>query len=504
MKILSAGQVAKADAFTIENEPIKSIDLMERAAKACYDWICEHYEKSTSFKVFAGVGNNGGDGMVIARLLREKGYDAEVIFVSLSDNCSADCSTNLQRFKKLYPDSLTILTKNQADFEVSGAESIIVDAIFGSGINRPVTGFTAEVIAKINNSGAEIIAIDMPSGLFTDDNSENNMETIVKADTTLSLELPKLAFMFSENEQFVGQWHIIPIGLNNEFVEKQESQHHFTGKGEVRQLIKSRPGFGHKGTFGHALLCGGSFGMIGAAVLMSRSCLRSGAGLVTAVVPRCGHTVLQTTVPEVLCKSLEEQEILSGSLDVTGYQAVGIGPGIGTHKRTAIWLKDILNTVKVPLLLDADAINIIAESNDLVGLLPKDSVLTPHPGEFDRLVNKSNSAYERVKLQVRFAVDHGVYVVLKGRHTSICTPDGEVYFNGSGNAGMATGGSGDVLTGLITGLLAQGYPPLYACQIGVYIHGLAGDIQVAKISEQALTASDIVNGLGEAFLEIVA
>ncbi|MBL4656527.1 MAG: NAD(P)H-hydrate dehydratase, partial [Flavobacteriales bacterium] len=323
-----------------------------------------------------------------------------------------------------------------------------------------------------------------------------------KATTTLSLELPKLAFLFAENEDFVGQWIIIPIGLDQEFIVTQDSKFNYTGQVETCNLIKRRPAFGHKGTFGHALVCGGSKGMIGAAVLMSRSCLRSGVGLVTTVVPRCGYAILQEAVPESMCRNLKEEDILSGETELDGYSAVGIGPGIGRHPRTASWLKQVLKEVEVPLVVDADALNIIADNPELLGLIPKGSILTPHPGEFDRLDSKSSSGFERAEKQSKFAIKHEVYVVLKGRNTSIATPDGHVHFNGSGNAGMATGGSGDVLTGLITGLLAQGYNSFEACLVAVYIHGLAGDLQAAKHSEQALIAGDIVRGIGEAFQQM--
>ena len=500
MKILSAEQVAKADAYTIEREPIKSIDLMERAAKACFEWIHFKYDKSERFNIFCGVGNNGGDGLVVARMLLEKGYEVNTFVVAFSDKHSPDFSTNLERLKKLNPNSIQTLTAKKHEMELDG--SIIIDAIFGSGLNRPAVGFTADLIDKINNCEDEVISIDIPSGLYMEDNQANTADGIVQSSFTLSLELPKLAFLFSENQDFTGSWTTLPIGLNQEFIAEQESVHHYTTAVEVKKRMKERKAFSHKGTFGHALVAGGSKGMIGAAVLMARGCLRSGVGLVTTVVPQCGYSIMQEAVPESLCLDLGEVNILSGLMSTDGYEALGIGPGIGRHERTAIWLGKLLATSKVPLVLDADALNMLAENEHMLQSVPKGTILTPHPGEFDRLAGKSAAGYARMERQKSFAKQYGVYIVLKGRHTSIATPEGHVYFNSSGNAGMATGGTGDVLTGLITGLLAQGYTELNACIIGVYIHGSAGDLGAAENSEEALVAGDLIKHIGKAFKKI--
>ncbi|MBL4755222.1 MAG: NAD(P)H-hydrate dehydratase [Flavobacteriales bacterium] len=500
MKILSAEQVAKADAYTIEHEPIKSIDLMERAAKACFDWIHFKYDKNERFSIFCGVGNNGGDGLVIARMLFEKGYTINVIVVAFSDKHSPDFTTNLQRLKKINPESIQTFTAEKFVLESDG--SIIIDAIFGSGLNRPSAGFVAEIIAEINNSEKEVISIDIPSGLFMEDNQKNNTDGIVRSSFTLSLELPKLAFLFSENQDFVARWITLPIGLDRQFIAEQESAYRYVDAAEVQKRIKVRKPFSHKGTFGHALLAGGSKGMIGAAILMAGGCLRSGVGLVTTVVPQCGYPIMQVAVPEALCLNLQEINILSGAMRTDGYESIGIGPGIGTHRRTVSWLVQILNKIKVPLVLDADALNILAENDAMLQLVPKGTILTPHPGELDRLAGKSTSGYARMERQKLFAMQYGVYVVLKGRHTSIATPEGDVYFNSSGNAGMATGGSGDVLTGLITGLRAQGYDALNASLIGVYIHGRAGDLGADENSEEALVAGDLIKFIGKAFKEI--
>jgi len=499
MKILTAEQIAEADAYTIENEPIKSIDLMERASKACFEWLVANFDKSNDFYVFCGVGNNGGDGLAIARLLTEKGYRVNVVIVAFSDKTSPDYSTNLQRFKKLNPGAITTLTESDHKFSFDMEDAVVIDAIFGSGLNRTVSGFAGDVIRKINEADLEVVSVDIPSGLFVQNNKDNNPNGIIRAGITLSLELPKLSFLFADNQEFVGEWVIVPIGLDHDFIEQQQSVNRYFLKEDVEGLIGSRASFSHKGTFGHALLAGGSRGMMGAAVLMTQGCLRSGVGLATTVVPRCGYNIIQEAVPETLCITLKEMDILSGSLDTDNYNAFGVGPGIGTHRRTVSWFSRVLENIKVPMVVDADAINILAQNKALIDLLPEDTILTPHPGEFDRLVGKSESGHIRMEKAVEFAVRHNTCVILKGRHTAIATPEGEAHFNSSGNSGMATGGSGDVLTGLITGLLAQGYPPLSACIIGAFIHGRAGDIKSQEGSEQSLIAGDIVNGIGQAF-----
>lgn len=500
MKILSAKQVKEADAFSIKNEPIKSIDLMERASLACFDWIISRFDKDKPFVVFAGIGNNGGDGLAIARMLAEKGYSVLVYLVQYSSSFSKDLDINLERIKRNKAITLETLTDVKYNLDRENlCRSIIIDAIFGSGLNRAAKGLALKVINDINSALSVVVSIDIPSGLYADENSDNGFAGVVRATSTLSLELPKLSYMFSEHAAFIGDFFIIPIGLDHSYIETLDSPFSYINQTDVKVRLQPRSPFSHKGSYGHSLLIAGSYGMIGAAALACRSCLRSGAGLVTAMVPVCGYEIMQSSVPEVMVLMGDEVNFLSGQVELEKYTSYGIGPGIGQHPRTLVLLKAVLIAAKGPLVVDADGINLMATDHSLLKVIPENSVLTPHPGEFDRLVGKSESSYERMVKQLKFSKEHKVVVVLKGKYTSISTPDGHCYFNSSGNPGMATAGSGDVLTGLITGLLAQGYQPLDASIIAVYIHGLAGDIAAREMGVQGLIASDIIENIGPAF-----
>jgi len=500
MKILSVKQVRKADAFTIENEPIKSIDLMERASLACTDWIIENYCTDKSFIVFAGIGNNGGDGLAIARMLSKNGYLVKVYLVKYSDSISTDFSINFERLKLAKSVIIETLTAEQYNLDFDELKkSIIIDAIFGSGLNRPLKGLALKVVRDVNDAKLKVIAIDIPSGLYADDNSDNDLSTVIMATTTLSLALPKLSYMFAENASLIGDFVIVSIGLNKNFIDDQESTFTYVDQGEVRRRLITRAPFSHKGTYGHSLIIAGSFGMIGAAILSCNACLRSGAGLVSAMVPICGYEIMQSSVPEVIVFAGDKQNFLSGSISFKNYSALGIGPGIGQESKTLALLIEVVENAQIPLVIDADAINLLANNKGLLKQIPENTILTPHPGEFERLVGKCKSGFERMRKQVKFSEENKVFVVLKGRHTSISTPDGLCFFNSSGNSGMATAGSGDVLTGLITGLLGQGYSPLDAAIVGVYSHGLAGDVGASEMGEQALIAGDIIKNIGRAF-----
>lgn len=501
MKILPVDKIREADAFTIKNEPIKSIDLMERAAEQCYRWIKKHVDKTHRFKVFCGPGNNGGDGLVIARLLALKDYDVDVIIVRFTEKGSEDFDTNLSRFEGIDIISLATIRKGDILPEISD-EDIVIDAIFGSGLSRPVSGFVGELVKHINKSGAITIAIDTPSGLFSDENSTEKGGAIVEADYTLSFQFPKYAFLFPENDRFVGEWHILPIGLMKEFTDIVEVKNYFVEKWDAIQLLKPRNKFDHKGTFGHALLIAGSYGKMGAATMAAKAVLRSGAGLVSAHVPQSGYPIIQTAVPECMVSIDENDKVFSKPPEPGLFNAIAVGPGLGTDKLSQNALKLLIQNAIVPMVFDADAINILSENKTWISFIPAGSIFTPHPKEFERLAGKSRNHFERSKLQREFSIKYKVYVVLKGAHTCISTPDGTCFFNSTGNPGMATGGSGDVLTGIILGLLAQNYHPQEASIMGVYLHGLAGDIAAKEKSQQAMIAGDITENLGKAFRKI--
>lgn len=492
MKILNAQQTRLADAFTVKNEPIKSIDLMERAAQVFIRWFKLKFDDNKKVLLIAGSGNNGGDALAIARLLSTNSYHPKVLLALPESTGSVDYQINLKRL----PSQIEMVDKVQGDSDV------IIDGLFGSGLTRDVTGELATLIDSINSSGKQIVSIDIASGLSYDGIATEG--AIIKPNYTVSFQLPKLAFMFSENSQFVGKYVIVNIGLNRGFIADQNSPYKSITGQEIKKSIKPRELFAHKGNFGHALLIGGSYGKIGAIILASKACIRSGSGLVTSLLPSCGYDIMQSSVPEVMClingeKHLEPLKIE----DVNDFTSVGIGPGLGKSKGTLSLLGDVLKTYKRPMVFDADALNLLTENSELLQHLPENSILTPHVGEFHRMVGITRNSLDRLKEQRKFSRKHKVIVVLKGANTSITNVDGNVWFNPTGNSGMATGGSGDVLTGIITSLLAQGYLPLESAQIGVFLHGRAGDIAKNDVGEHSLIASDITQRISDAFISII-
>ncbi len=500
MKILSSSEIRQADAYTIANEPIASIDLMERAAVACFGWIAQRFHKEHSFKLFCGMGNNGGDGLAIARMLFQANFNVEVFVIRYGDKTSGDLKTNEERLLKLNSD-LIKNTHDEKELPPIGKEEVIIDAIFGTGLSKATEGLAAACIRHINRSGATVIAIDLPSGLFSDKNS-NHDDAIIQAKYTLSFQVPKLAFMFAENYPCVGEWEILDISLDKKFIDSLPSDYFLVDTNLVKKFIKPRPKFSHKGMYGHALLVAGSFGKMGAAVLATRACIRSGAGLLTVHVPTCGYEIMQTSVPEAMVEVDSDKNIYSSEIKLKNCNAVGIGCGIGTEKKTQEAVMRLLTTIKVPLVMDADGINILSLDKTLLERLPENTILTPHPKEFERMTEKAKNDFHRLELQIEFTRKHKVFVALKGAHSCITCPDGKTYFNNTGNPGMAKGGTGDALTGMILSLLAQNYSQEQACIVGVFVHGLAGDIAAEKMSVQSMTASDLIENIGEAFKRI--
>ncbi len=501
MKILTAPQIRKADGLTIKNEPIASVDLMERASFACYNWIINNLPDNLQVKVFAGPGNNGGDGLAISGMLAKAGYEVYVYILNSPDTLSPDARINYNRIVNLNGVSIYFINESN-DFPLIDRTDLVIDSIFGSGISRPVIGIAADLIDCINLSGAIIVSIDIPSGLRTEENEYLHHGSIVQATYTLTFQLPKIAFFFAENERYTGEWIVLDIRLLESAIDDQETNYFYTVRDDVAKQLIRRKKFDHKGIFGHALLLSGSYGKMGAAVLASKACLHSGVGLLTTHIPKSGYNIMQTSVPEGMTIVDEHTSILTVLTDLTGYSAVGAGPGIGKEEKTGLLLHYILTTAKVPIVLDADAINLISMNREWLKLLSPSTILTPHPGEFDRLAGPSQNCYQRHLKQIDFSKKYNTIVVLKGAFTSITTPDGKCRFNSTGNPGMATAGSGDVLTGIILSLLAQGYQPVNGAITAVYLHGLAGDIARDKIGEEALTASDIINNLGNAFQKI--
>ena len=494
MKILSATQIRKADAYTIENEPIASIDLMERAAKAFVEWFDNQFSKSKPIFIYCGTGNNGGDGLAIARLLLKKEYQVSTFIVKLSKSFSPDFTTNLNRLEKLLP---VDYVEKPSDIQISAETPIVFDALFGSGLSRPVTGKWGEIIKAINSIEGTKIAIDIASGLSCD-NPFNEGE-IVEVDHTVSFQLPKLAFFARDNFSYVGNWHVVDIGLDENFIEKQPASNFSIDLNLAKSIYKPRQKFAHKGTYGRSLLVTGSLGKMGASILASRACLHSGTGLLTIYAPHCGYEILQTSVPEAMVLIDNGLDYIRSIPETDNFSAIGVGPGIDTHKETAKAIQKLFENWAGPTVIDADAINILAENRHLLNIIPVNSIITPHPKEFERLIGSMSSSFKNWNYQLEFSRKYQVFIVLKGAHTSISTPNGDIYFNTTGNPGMATGGSGDVLTGLITGLLAQGYSPQDASIMGVFLHGLSGDLMAKERTQEGLIAGDLVEGLPQAF-----
>ncbi|MEM9918232.1 MAG: NAD(P)H-hydrate dehydratase [Bacteroidota bacterium] len=499
MKILTADQIRQWDAYTIAQEPIASIDLMERASLAFVQWFEEQFpENNQKVFVLAGTGNNGGDGLVIARLLHQRFYNVEVCLCQVGSKRSPDCEANFQRLPKGRDVPVFTLKKGEKLPDISC--DILIDGLFGSGLNRPLSGYWASLVEAVNQAAFIRVAIDIPSGLFADTHTQSPS---ISADYTLSFQVPKKAFLFPENQDRCGHWVVRPIGLHPTFLQTIHGGDHFLDAKMCQAMLHQRSKYSHKGTFGHALLVVGSYGKIGAAVLAARACLRSGVGLLSLYAPRCGYDILQNSVPEAMVLPTTDAEFLTQPPAIERYRAVGAGCGIGTAEASAEMLKQVLQQARHPMVLDADALNILAKHPDYYSLLPPHSILTPHPKEFQRLFGPTANDFERHELQKAKAKALNVYILLKGANSCIATPEGDTYFNATGNPGMASGGSGDVLTGMLTALLAQGYPPKEAILLGVYLHGLAGDLAVEQVgSQEALLASDLIDYIGQAFKDI--
>lgn len=489
--LYDAPQIKKWDDFTIKNEPIDSIDLMERAAQKFAHTFTALFDSEHPVYVFCGSGNNGGDGLAIARLLFEKKYHVKSFYVE-SLKYSSDFSTNLKRLKAL---TKPTLVKPDDELSPIPKNAIIIDALLGSGLHNEPKGIYADLIYHINQQSPEkVISVDVPSGLPCE--GIPDWHTVIKADLTWSFQIPKRSFFLAENEKYTGRFEVLDIGLSSDFQTK-ESTNHFLVNDSVKAFIKHRSKFGHKGTYGHVLLAGGSFGKIGAITLAVKAALRSGCGLVTAHIPNCGYISLQSAEPACMVT-------VSGNThhtyfpDSESFNAVGIGPGMGTNTETKSIFIDFIRQATAPLVIDADGLNILAEENALELVKPH-TILTPHPKEFDRMFGKSEDSIERLEKLINACKKHRLFIVLKGAYTCTCTPDGILHFNSTGNPGMGTGGSGDILTGILTSLLAQGYTQKEACLLGVYLHGLAGDIAAEKLTEQGMYAPDIIDNLPSAW-----
>lgn len=503
MKIFTAAQIHELDNYTITHEPIKSIDLMERAAKTITRAIMDEWTDRTPMVIFAGPGNNGGDALAVARLLTEENYKVSVYLFNIHNKLSDDCAANKQRLidsKRVA--HFTEVTLNFDPPELT-EDMVVIDGLFGSGLNKPLIGGFASLVKYINQCPAKVVSIDIPSGLMCEDNTYNIHSNIIRADLTLTLQQKKLSMMMADCQKYIGRLRVLDIRLSKEYIDKTEANCRILEEQDVRRLLMPRDDFAHKGAMGNALIIAGSYGMAGAAVLATRACLRSGVGKVTVHTPRRNYLIMQTAVPEAVMQMDHEETYFSESVDSTDFDALGIGPGLGLVENTAIALIGQIRRTSCPIVVDADALNILANHQAWMQQLPAGIIMTPHPKEFDRMAGStSNNDYERLIRAQQMAEHIKGYIILKGHHSALCMPDGHIVFNATGNSGMATAGSGDVLTGILTALLARGYDKGTACQLGMYLHGLAGDLAAKEVGKESLVASDIIQFLPKAFLKL--
>lgn len=492
-KIFPVAELGEIDKYTIENVPISSINLMERAATAIFFKFVDLYKsKKIKIKVFAGAGNNGGDAVALARSLFEDGYFVELYFVTFSGKISEDTQLNIDRYTKLQGASYTEITKASMMPNLS-PNDIIIDGLVGTGLRGPIEGEMAEVIRIINQAKAEIISLDIPSGLMGEDNCCGKSQHVIAAKRTITIEFSKLAFFFPENFKYIGYLHTVYIGLHPDIISKKGSPYRLINLSSASYLLKDIPPFAHKSQQGHALLIAGSKDMLGCVLLSGKAVMRTGAGLLSIQSLPEASSLIHTKLPEALIHNESRAH---------KYTAVGIGPGLGTNIDQKKQLEDQLNNTTLPMVLDADAINIIAQDPQMMSSVPPHSIFTPHIGEFNKLVGTYSNSCERLEAQRDFAKKHNIIIILKGKYTSVVNPQGEVFFNTTGNQGMATAGSGDVLTGIILSLLAQSYPAIEAATLGVFVHGLAGDKAAAEKGIHSLIASDIIDFLPQALKEI--
>jgi len=488
MKIPSAQQIHNWDAYTIMNEPISSVDLMERAAGACTEYISQQPLFDKAFKILCGKGNNGGDGLAIARQLLNRHHTVIIYIIELGAVGTEDFQTNLNRLHAL---NVNIHFIQSPEFfpEINEGD-VVIDALYGSGLNRPLKDLSAALIEHINRSKAFVISIDVPSGMFIDKSSAGN--TVIKADVTLTFQCYKLCFLVAENALYTGELLVLDIGLYAAFGDSIESDYQLLTREYIQAVYKPRKPFSHKGNYGHALIIAGNTGKMGAALMATHACLRAGAGLTTVNVPEPFLNTVHACFPEAMCMLREK------ALSFEKINAVGIGPGLGTEDDAVDIVTQTLEQFKEAMIIDADALNIISENKALLKKLNAADILTPHPKEFERLFGKAENDFARIQTVLQQSAENNCTIILKGRYTLIAN-NGKGWFNTTGNAGLAKGGSGDTLTGIITALLAQHYTPLQAALIGVYIHGMAADICLETQSPESMLARDVVEHLGAAF-----
>lgn len=497
MKIFTAEQIRKWDEFTMIHEPVSSIQLMERASLMVAGWISENCKNHKKMVVFCGKGNNGGDGLAVARMLYQKGFDVDVFIQDLKAKFSESASVNLRRLRDV--SGVSLKEFKDIDTYHFDDKTVIVDALFGTGLSRSLDNKHKDLVDVINTKNNSKISIDVPSGLSVDTISESNA-SVLRADYTLSFQSWKRSFLHPEGGKYTGKVIVLDIHLSKEYVESTETEYFVIDDLLIESVFHPRKEFSHKGSYGKATIIAGSYGKTGAAVLATQAALKTGAGLTFTLAPRCGYEILQTSCPEAMFIKGGEDYIVS--FEVAKDTICGIGPGLGTHQDTQKEFLQFLKNYSKPLVLDADALNMISKDEKNLRLIPEKSIITPHPKEFERLFGKTDNSFDRLELARKKSEELQIYMVLKDHHTQIITPQGKVFYNITGNAGLAKGGSGDVLAGILTSLLAQGYSEEHACILGVWLHGKAADCASEKYSKESMLPTDVINELGSVFIEM--
>ncbi|WP_378187944.1 NAD(P)H-hydrate dehydratase [Aquimarina sp. W85] len=500
MKIFSSQQMHSIDLATLKSQKISSLDLIERAATQVFNSIHGKLNGTdVAFHIFCGIGNNGGDGLVLSRLLIEHGYKVTTYIVNCSDKRSENFLKNYDRLVAMdIPWPLQL--RSEKDFPKLEANDMVVDAIFGIGLNRPIVSWVINLIKYINSSNTFVLSIDIPSGLYAD-KAPDTKDGVIRAAVTFTFQTPKLVFFLPETANYTRDFEILDIGLDQKIIEESRAGAVLLSKNMILSMYQPREKFSHKGTYGHSLLVGGSYGKIGSMILATKAAMRVGSGLATAYIPECGYTALQTSVPTAMVITDDNDNYIEAINYTVNANAIGIGMGMGTHKKTIMAFGNLLKKINDPIVIDADALNSIASEKELANSIPADSILTPHPKELERLIGKWKDDFEKIEKAKQYSKRYKCILVIKGAFTLIINND-DVFINTTGNPGMATGGTGDVLTGMITGLLAQGYASLQAALIAVYLHGLAGDLSIQNTGYQGLLATDLVESIGKSFLKL--
>jgi len=504
MKIFTNEQLQQIVRYSVDEEGLMLSEMIQRMAEGVTSEVVRLTSGTARpITVFAGPGNNGAEALSVARMLTDQGFAPVVYLFNIRGNSiNRECRENREALLATGRARLVEIIDSMEPPELS-ERHIVIDGLFGAGLREPLSGGFMTLVRDINDSGAEVVSIDVPSGLMADWNPSTISRNVVHASVTCTAQYPHLSFFIADNAPMVGRVRIVDVGIGASASRNMATKFHFVEPTDVKRVLKPRPEFSSKADYGSALLIAGSYGMMGAAVIAARGALRSGAGKVTVHSARCGFNIIQSVVPEALFRPDKNDIVVTDMLAARDYDGVGVGPGIGTAEVTAQALEVMLKQYRKPLVLDADALNIIARRPILLTLLPPGTIITPHAREFDRLAGESSSAEGRLLKAIELARKHNIIVVLKGHYTATIRPDGKVFFNSTGGPAMATGGAGDVLTGVITSLLAQGYAPEISAVAGVLIHGAAGDIAARDLGSYGVTASDIAQSLAPAIKSLL-